>query len=268
MIFPAPPTFLRQPRRFRSTGGIARWILASATGVLGASPSVPAPYRFLHSTLDAGGGTAASSHYRLVSAVGLPGGIARSGTGRFEARQGFIGVLNDPPLARDDTVQRTGGQPGKARVISLISNDNDPDGDRIDWHSFTATSEAGGRVTFDNGWLLYEPPASVPEADRFTYTIEDAAGNVTAAWITVLVAGTRLEPSRNLITASVLPNGHVRLAFAGIAGHRYRVEWTDQLPPLRWEPLANVRADARGRIEWVDDSEPMPPQRYYRTVGQ
>ena len=256
------------PMRF-SAGWIGRGVIAATTGlVVGAGAIDPAPYHIVQATLDSGGGTASSGHYRLVASVGLPGGLARSETRRYEDRRGFIASLNDPPVPGADTLQRPLGRSSKVRVASLLANDGDPEGDRVLWRGFAAQSEAGGSVTHDQGWLVYDPPGSAPDWDQFTYTIEDEAGNRVTAWVTVLVRGPGLEPSRNFVEATVQPNGHVRVVFAGIAGRLYGIEWTDRLPAIRWDPLATVRADARGGIEWVDTTEPRPPQRYYRTVGQ
>jgi len=85
-------------------------------------------------------------------------------------------------------------------------------------------------VSLDSDWLLYEPPAPFPGVDSFRYTVEDGAGNVAVALVTVLVAEAGLAPSENLVAIALLPNGHKYLAFAGIAGRTYLIEWSDQLP--------------------------------------
>lgn len=223
-------------------------------------------YTRLQATLDAGGGVVNSAHYQLVSSIGLSGGLVRSRTDLQVDRQGFVASLNDPPLPRADTFHRTPGQPGKVHRIALLANDQDPENDPLEWLGFDTVTDGGGRVTYDNGWLLYQPPDPAPETDTFTYRLGDQAGNVARTYVTVLLAGTGLDPSRNLMAIWILPRGHVRVAFAGIAGRFYRIEWTDRLPATRWETLALVQADARGVIEWVDTTEPAPPQRYYRTA--
>lgn len=227
-----------------------------------------ASYRLRHASLNAGGGEAVSSRYRLVAAMGAFGGQVGSAGNRVVDRQGFAGALNDPPRAVADTARRAPGQPLKIRVGSLLANDSDPERDRLELRDFAAASEQGGVITYDNGWLLYQPPASFNGTDTFDYTLEDAAGNVGRARVTVLVAGTGPEPSQNLVAIELLPGGHKRITFAGIARRRYVIEWTDTLPATHWHTLAVVEADARGIIEWVDATVPAPPERYYRTLSE
>jgi hypothetical protein len=221
-----------------------------------------------HATLDAGGGGAVSAHYRLVSSLGGAGGVAESDDSQIVNRQGFPGLLNDPPLPAADTVRPAPGQPLKVRVASLLANDRDPEADRLALRGFDAVSVAGGQLIFDNGWLVYEPPPAFLGTDSFTYTLEDAAGNLARALVTVLVVETGPVPSQNLIALTVLPGGHTLITFAGIARRRYAIEGAATLPAGPWERLATVEADARGVIEWVDATEPAPPERYYRTVAE
>jgi hypothetical protein len=248
-----------------------RWAMAllGVVALLAQGDEMRSPHYVLrHAALNPGGGEAVSTRYRLVTATGAFGGRAVSTDGRIADRQGFAGALNDPPRAVADTVRRAPGQPVKIRVGALLGNDSDPELDSFYLRDFAEFSRAGGTLSFDNGWLLYEPPASFNGADDFDYTVEDAAGNVGAALVTVLVAGTGPEPSQNLVAIELLPNGHKRITFAGIARRWYTLQWADSLPASAWNVLATVQADARGIIEWVDATQPAPPERYYRTVAE
>lgn len=257
----------RMPRASLPTA-VALLLASTAPVTRGANPAQPAPARRLHSTMDGGGGTAVSTHFRLEAALGLTGGIARSASAGIVDGLDFVASLDDPVRARDDTVSRSPGLAAKVRIATLVVNDDDPEGLAFALRAFEATTPAGARVTLDNGWLLYQPPGADPAVDEFTYRVEDAAGNLTVAKVLVQVRAPGLAPSRNLVGLTVLPRGHVRVTFAGIAGRTYRIEWTDSLPASGWATLAQVVADGRGLIEWVDSTEPPPAQRYYRTVGQ
>lgn len=251
-----------KPRRGWLRTGL---LVAPVSGCLLGGEASPSGYQVLHSTLDAGGGTAASTHYRLISSLGLPGGLSESVNGHIRNRTGFVGLLNDPPRPQADTVRTGADGLAKLRVATLLANDLDPEADPLVLRSFDPVSAAGGRVTRDADWLLYEPPPGFPAADTFPYASQDAAGNTVTSVVTVLVAEPALQPSQNLIAVTVLPNGHRYLAFVGIAGREYLIEWTSQLPASHWEVLATVTADRRGLIEWVDATAPAPPERYYRT---
>jgi hypothetical protein len=270
---PSSPLPVRAPRfaaRWLPGGGRALVVLAlfGLAGWLHGGEMQPRPYRLRQATFDTGGGVSSSAHYRLESSLAAAGGLRQSADGSIADRPGFAGALNGPPQPAPDTVHRGSDQPLKVRVTSLLANDHDPDADPIRLRRFDASSAAGGRVTLDNGWLLYEPPTAFPGADSFTYAIQDAAGNVAATLVTVLVAGTGPAPSLNLVAITLLPNGHRRITFAGIARRRYVIEWAEALPATQWEPLATVEADARGVVEWVDVTEPAPAERYYRTVAE
>lgn len=260
----AGATRLPGPRLKR--GGLG--VLVTACLVLEAGePLTISPHYTLHPSVGAaGGGVAASTHYRLVSQTGSPGGFTAPGPAlRFG--HGFVAALNEPPRARDDTLSRMPGQTAKIHLTRVHLNDSDPDGDTLRLLRFDAISEQGGRVRLDNGWLLYEPPDAGAATDRFTYTLVDAAGHPATATVFVLETAPGPAPSQNLLALTLLPGGYRRLTFAGIAGRRYTLEWTDTLPATRWEPLAVVEADSRGLIEWVDATEPPPATRFYRTVG-
>jgi hypothetical protein len=239
-----------------------RWLVLSLVSGLS---SFGADVLLRHATIDLGGGVAHSTDYHLVSSVGLPGGLTHSADDRISHRLGYVGLLNDPPILR--TTQAPSGDDAytKIRVTTLLGRDQDPEGDTLMLRSFDHVSAEGGRVSLDGSWLLYQPPTPFPGTDTFQYTVEDAAGNLAVGSVTVRVAGPDLDPSQNLMTIAVLPNGSTYLTFIGIAGRTYAIEWTDQLPAVRWETLAWVVADPRGRIEWVDPTPPTPPQRYYRT---
>lgn len=260
-------------RRFAALSShvLAGWVFTVAaefTCELGAGEMTSTHYSIRHATLDGGGGRSASAHYQLVSSTAAFGGFTASAGGGVADRRGFAGALNDPPRAVADTVRRPAGQPLKIRVSALLANDSDPEADQFVLWEFAAVSEAGGQVSYDNGWLLYEPPPAFPGTDTFDYTVADAAGNVGPALVTVLVAGAGPTPSQNLVAITLLPNGHRRITFAGIARRYYLIEWAAALPASHWEQLARVQADARGIIEWVDTTEPAPAERYYRTAAE
>lgn len=257
------------PRPLAATSLLGLTLLRLAAGptLAAGEPLAASSHYTLLPALQTSGGAAASAHYRLLSATGSPGGFTDLGA-TLRLGHGFAAALNEPPVARPDTLRRAPGRPAKIHLTRLHLNDTDPDGDAVRLLRFDAVTSQGGRVSFDNGWLLYEPPAGGAATDSFTYTVQDAAGHATTSTVFVLESAPGLEPSQNLLAVTLLTGGQRRLTFAGIAGHRYRIEWSDTLPAARWEPLAVVEADARGLIEWVDATDPPPPTRFYRTVGQ
>ena len=49
-------------------------------------------------------------------------------------------------------------------------------------------------------------------------------------------------------------------------GKSYRVETTDELPPVTWNVLTNDVPGTGGRFQALDTGAASLPQRYYRTV--
>lgn len=249
-------------------GRVAGAVLAGQIFLQAAAPlAVSAHYTLYPAAPAAGGGVAVSTHYRLVSLIGGPGSFAGFGAS-LRLGHGFAAALNEPPRPQHDTLSRAPDRTAKIHLTRLHLNDTDPDGDALSLLRFDAVSERGGRVSLDNGWLLYEPPAGGAATDTFTYTVRDAAGHTATATVFVFETAPGLASSQNLIALTLLPGGQRRLTFAGIAGRRYAIEWSDTLPAARWEPLAVVEADPHGLIEWVDATEPPPATRFYRTVSQ
>jgi len=194
------------------------------------------------------------------------GGVSSGAGAGLQFGHGPAAVLNDPPRAGGDTALRPAGLSVKVPVDTLLANDRDPEGHRLALARFDAVSAFGGRVSLDRGWLLYEPPPSMPDADHFQYTVEDSAGYRASTVVTVLATGHGPQPTENLVAITLLAGGQRLITFAGIPGRRYRIEWAGALPASSWEPLAIVEADSRGIIQWVDSTDPPPAQRYYRTA--
>jgi VCBS repeat-containing protein len=85
-----------------------------------------------------------------------------------------------------------------AVTIDALANDFDFEGDSFEITAFDATSANGAAVTLVNGQFVYDGSgAAAIQAlengdsltDTFTYTVTDAAGNVTTETVSVEVAG-------------------------------------------------------------------------------
>ncbi|MEZ5534645.1 MAG: Ig-like domain-containing protein [Thiolinea sp.] len=72
--------------------------------------------------------------------------------------------------------------------ISVLANDNDPDGDQLTISSFQTDTANGGKVTAgEAGVLIYTPKADFTGTDSFTYTVSDGHGGEATATVTVVV---------------------------------------------------------------------------------
>lgn len=100
---------------------------------------------------------------------------------------------NRPPTAEDDIATVVEGQ---AVNIPVLANDSDPDlNDVLSINSFTAPSN-GSLVQNPNGTFTYTANLNFCGATSFTYTIKDAAGEVSnTATVEIVITPLNLEGS-------------------------------------------------------------------------
>ncbi|HVR66868.1 MAG TPA: Ig-like domain-containing protein, partial [Verrucomicrobiae bacterium] len=97
----------------------------------------------------------------------------------------FITVLpvNDDPVAVNDTVAT---DEDVAVIGSVLSNDSDPDGDKLT--ALLIDDPDNGTLQFDaDGTFTYTPDADFNGTDEFTYQVDDGKGGTATATVTVTV---------------------------------------------------------------------------------
>jgi len=92
-----------------------------------------------------------------------------------------VGVVNDPPVANDDSA--TVNEDSANTVIDVLSNDTDVDGDTLTVAS--VTQPANGSVTNNGTNVSYTPDGNYHGSDTFTYTVSDGNGGTDTATATV-----------------------------------------------------------------------------------
>jgi hypothetical protein len=172
-------------------------------------------------------------------------------------------LINTPPIATTDQIERRLPNGAEVLLSTLLSNDTDADGDTIAFVFFSATSANGGAVTRQGDWIRYSAPAGFTNDDSFTYTISDGRGQLVVGVVNIRVNS---DPVRSPnLTITPLANGSYRIRFDGIAGVIYRIEHSP-LNPAVWQTLGNATANAVGSFEIVDTPPAGSPQRFYRSV--
>ncbi|MGA4644060.1 Ig-like domain-containing protein [Limisphaera sp. 4302-co] len=256
--------------RSKSLLQIAIWstsVLCPAATHCGEPVARSAHYTLQPAQPSRGGGWASSFHYRVYACIGTPVGHLADRDRKVELAVGFVATLNDPPVASSDTLFRFPGQTAKTAISDLLANDVDPDGDRLHVTRLDERTFAGGRVSMDNGWILYEPADPLPQEDTFTYTVEDSAGHTVRQMVVVRIRGPQPAPSLNLVQIQILPDGRRSLILAGIPGQPYAIQANESLTSTNWLTLEIVHADARGLVFWTDPTLPPPAMRFYRLVA-
>lgn len=97
---------------------------------------------------------------------------------------------NKVPIAQNDVATT---QQNKAVSINVLSNDSDPDGDKLAIKDFVQASK--GKVTQSGDSLIYTPnlqsDPTVGFIDSFDYTLSDGKGGISTATVSIAVGKTQ-----------------------------------------------------------------------------
>jgi hypothetical protein len=155
--------------------------------------------------------------------------------------------------------------------VSLSGQISDPDLGQthrvtIDWGDGTPTTMLSfilGETEFTQNHAYPDYPPTTP-ATNYTIRITawDNFGKSSSKSVTVTVSN--IQPARFL---SVRPaaNGSVILELEGTPNAAYGIEFSDTMQS--WNPLGLVTADNGGRIQFEDQTVPLPRSRFYRAVA-
>jgi subtilisin-like proprotein convertase family protein len=256
-----------------------------------ANPAVPGAdvtFTFTVGAMPPGAGTPGGTvNFRIDGAVAgsasLAGGVAafiintlslgsHTVVAEYAGDVNFVGVtnalspdqvINTPPVAGNDTLERYPTQDVKVRLGTLLANDSDADGDALAI-TVSATSANGGSVSVRGQWVFYAPPSGSTNTDSFTYQIADGRGASATGTVFVVIKVDN-DPGANL---SIIHFGGSTYYIQGngIPGRTYRLQSTDTLGPPAWTnlPGGSVTADPIGIFDYIDASG--SAMRYYRSV--
>lgn len=185
-----------------------------------------------------------------------------TGTTNALATPQVVVSANAPPVTGPDTLERRLPNGAKVLILTLLSNDLDPESDLITFLGVSATSAHGGAVVTNENWVFYSPAAGFTNTDTFTYTITDGHNAPVTGTVTVVIGGNGDWPP-NLLALS-LGDGSYQVIGDGLPGCTYRIEFTDSLENPVWQTLGSATADQFGVFTVTDT--PGTPQRFYRSV--
>ena len=96
-------------------------------------------------------------------------------------------TINHRPIAKDDTIKTT---VNTQVVASILDNDVDQDGDKLNVISVSHHTKNGGTVTLsNNGSVTLLPAPNFVGLDTFSYTISDGKGKTDKAKVSIFVTG-------------------------------------------------------------------------------
>ena len=211
-----------------------------------------------------GGGVAGYSTTSLSHGLHIVG-AEYAGDGNFIGTTNALAanqLINTPPVAGPDVVQRDPITGVKVSIAALLSNDSDADGDPLTFLGASATSANGGTVVSNGGWVFYTPAPGFTNTDTFTYLISDGWVAPVTGVVTVNIR-TNTGPSPNL-TITDLGSGSYALLGDGIPDRTYRIQFSDEPQGTNWQTLGTAPADPYGIFQFNDING--SPQRFYRSV--
>ncbi len=241
-----------------------------AASTRAAGPQSSADYQATIESIDGGGLRASSADYTGDGSSG-PGNFVTSAD--YKQRGGYIGQLNNAPVATNYTFTIVSNNTIEVPVKALLSAATEPDGDSISFVSVPSVSAQNGTVGRSGNWVLYAPPAGFTGSDRITWVMQDSEGdqNTGAILAQVTAPAPLSQPMLNLVTITfdTAPNTtDATLSFASLPGFSYTVQYTDSLtPPITWTTLGTATT-TNGVFKIVDSTARNANQRFYRTIIQ
>ena len=245
-----------------STAGLPTSLIVTGTLSAGTGPLQGAV------TLDigtgAGNGTVGFADLRIDPAGSKQ--LAASASGLTAALSDTFSVANVAPVAGTASFSRPRNVTLKILVSDLLTNVTDLNGDTPRLVSVSATSTNGATLRTNAAYVLYSLPPGGNVEDRFIYTVGDGTTNATGiVHITLRPASTGTNLN---IVAYGLEDGKPRITFAGVPGHAYTVQRTQDIAGTpSWSGLVTTNAPAAGLFQFIDQTPPTGNV-FYRAINE
>ncbi|HAV61912.1 MAG TPA: hypothetical protein DCY13_06065, partial [Verrucomicrobiales bacterium] len=245
-----------------STVGLAASLMVSVTLTSGTGPLQGTTALDIGTA--AGAGTVSFANLRLDPAGTKQ--LTFSAAGLTDAVSATFTVDNELPVAGLAEFQRPRNVPIKLLIANLLTNATDLNGDALTLVSVSATSTNGAAIHRNSTFVLYSVPPDGNVTDRFSYTVSDGVGS-TVGEVEITVAADPTGTNFNVV-ACALVAGKPTMTFAGVPGHSYVVQRTQDLTgtPV-WTDLWTTNAPAAGLFHFVDDNPPAGDL-FYRGVNR
>jgi hypothetical protein len=124
-------------------------------------------------------------------------------------------VVNQPPVANDDSVSVAEDSGANDLTSQLLSNDTDPDSDTKTITS--ATQGAHGTTSVVAGVLTYTPNGNYNGSDTFDYVINDGHGHTDTGTVTVTVTAVNDPVTGTAPPTASLNEDATNVAIAGMS---------------------------------------------------
>jgi hypothetical protein len=172
---------------------------------------------------------------------------------------------NHAPVARNKTQGTVKNTASSFANVKLLAGATDADNDTLSVSAAGPTSQQGGTAALEADDVKYTPPTGFMGSDSYTYTISDGQGGTAVGTVDVAVTSDSATPP-NVVSTSILPNGHFHAVYAGIPSYTYRVEGGPACDGPWTNCTGSWTAGNDGLFEFEDTTEPPPGTCFYRAV--
>jgi WD40 repeat protein len=170
-----------------------------------------------------------------------------------------------PLTANPDVIYLPCGISLKLSITNLLTNAVDAAGSPVFLTGVSATSSNGVPITTNATTIYY--PALTNAEDAFTYTIADGLGNSATGTVLIQLAAVNGCGSEVSLLAGCPGPGSNTIAFVGVPGYQYVVQFATNLSGSPWFCLCTNTTPTNGLIINIDPAA-TDPQRYYRLLTQ
>jgi len=175
-----------------------------------------------------------------------------------------------PVIGADSMVRMNTSRIAKIAKTVLLGNDTDADGDAITLTgSFSNVLPAGSLISDAGGFVTYIAPSNSAGNGSFDYAVSDGQGHIVTGTVTVTEVSPPPSSEPPNTSGIVLVGNDVVLSYLGVAGNRYRIQYTtSSAAPYTWSefnPIAVYTAPANGVFTHTDVNPP-GPVRLYRAI--
>ncbi len=174
-----------------------------------------------------------------------------------------------PVIGTDSMVRTSTSRVAKIAKSVLLGNDTDADGDTLTVTAVSNAQPSGAVVGLLGGFVTYTSPTATSGNGSFDYAVSDGFGHTVTGTVTVTEVSPAPSSEPPNTSGVVLSGTDVVLSYVGVAGNRYRVQYTtSSTAPYTWNefnPIAVYTAPASGVFTHTDVN-PTGPLRLYRAI--
>lgn len=181
---------------------------------------------------------------------------------------GTVFRFRPAPVATTDHFDRLQGSPLEIPINELTANDFVHDFSQIQFEDFSPVSSLGAQISRLGESLYYSPGSGLVDSDSFTYVIRSASGAFSTGIVEIAVFDSPNVDAPSLISLSPTANGSGSVYLDGVTNRAYNIQYCNDLSLLEWRFLSTVRADANGKIKFIDAGSAGLASRFYQAVAQ